>query len=181
MGYSLLEDVETSDGSDVDHQDLRLWLRMMALHKLILNELRRRLRTSFGMSLARFDLLSQLDARAGIRMGALSDRLMVTTGNITGLVDELEADGLVERMPDPESRRALLVRLTPKGRKQFNAAAKRHESWVREFFSVLSENEKKILFDLVGNHKAFVLSTIHHTAAAKSGSWRKRASPAVMS
>jgi len=176
MVYSLMEDDETLDGGEVDHQDLRLWLRMMALHKLILNELRRRLRTSFGMSLARFDLLSQLDVRTGIRMGALSDRLMVTTGNITGLVDELEADGLVERTPDPESRRALLVRLTPKGRKQFNAAAKRHESWVKEFFSVLTDKEKKLLFDLVGTHKAFVISTIHHAAAEKPGPGRRRAS-----
>ena len=83
-------------------------------------------------------------------------------------------------MPDPESRRALLVRLTPKGRRQFNAAAKQHESWVKEFFSVLTGKEKKLLFDLVGNHKAFVLSAIQHAAPDKPGPGRKRSPSAVI-
>ena len=172
----LTDDFETR-GVEVDHQDLRLWLRMMALHKLIVNELRRRLRASFGMSLARFDLMSQLDTtKTGKRMGELSERLMVTTGNITGLVDELEADGLVERMADPSSRRASLVRLTPKGRRQFSAAAKQHAAWVTEFFSTLSQKDKKLLFDVIGTQKAFVLSSIQNAAnsAEKSPGRAKR-------
>lgn len=161
---ALADDFETR-GAEVDHQDLRLWLRMMALQKLIVNELRRRLRTSFSMSLARFDLMSQLDStRTGMRMGELSDRLMVTTGNITGLVDELETDSLVERMADPSSRRASLVRLTPKGRRLFRAAAKEHEAWIAGFFSALSQKDKKLMFDIVGAQKAFVLSCIQETA-----------------
>ena len=162
---SLVDDFETR-GAEVDHQDLRLWLRMMALHKLIVNELRRRLRTSFGMSLARFDLLSQLDSiKTGMRMGELSDRLMVTTGNITGLVDELEGDGLVERMADPSSRRASLVRMTPKGRRQFRSAAKAHEGWIEEFFSTMSQKDKELLFDIIGEQKAFVLTCIQEAAS----------------
>src|SRR5262245_56325006 len=90
-------DFETR-GASTNHDDLRLWLRMMAVHKLISNEARRRLRASYGMSLSRFDFLAQLDGTAsGLRMGEISSRLMVTTGNITGLTNELEADGLVER------------------------------------------------------------------------------------
>lgn len=88
---------------------------------------------------------------------------MVTTGNITGLTDDLEADGLVERMVDPRNRRAFLVRLTPNGRKQFRAAAKVHENWIAEFFSSLSPNDKKILFEILGVQKASVLSRIQHT------------------
>lgn len=157
---AVAEDFETR-GATVRHQDLRLWLRMMALQKMITNELRRRLRISFGMSLSRFDFMSQLDAtRTGMRMGELSDRLMVTTGNITGLADELEADGLVERMADPTSRRAFLVRLTATGRKQFRAAAKAHAAWIAEFFSILSENDKSLLHELIGAQKTFVRSCI---------------------
>ena len=71
---SPLDDFETR-AALTDHQDLRLWLRMMAIHKLINNEARRRLRQSFKMSLSRFDLLAQLDAhKAGLRMGELSNR-----------------------------------------------------------------------------------------------------------
>ena len=122
-----IDDFETR-GIGSDHGDLRLWLRMMAVHNSSPTKRRRRLRTSFNMSLSRFDLMAQLDSNsAGLRMGEISNRLMVTTGNITGLTDELEAEGLVERSADPHSRRALRVRLTHKGRTAFRAAAKANE------------------------------------------------------
>jgi DNA-binding MarR family transcriptional regulator len=163
---AVVEDFETR-GAEIDHQDLRLWLRMMTIHKLINNEARRRLRAEFGMSLSRFDLMSQLDGKEnGIRMGELSSRLMVTTGNITGLTNELERDGLVERMSDPTSRRAFLVRLTPKGRRQFRSAAKALEDWITEFFSVFSRKEKKLLFDLLGEQKAFILGLLRDNEKA---------------
>jgi len=157
VSLSVIEDFETR-AAETDHQDLRLWLRMMTIHKLINNESRRRLRTEFGMSLSRFDLMSQLDGKdQGIRMGELSTRLMVTTGNITGLTNELADDGLVERMADPSSRRAYLVRLTPKGRRQFKAAAKALENWISEFFSGFSQKDKKFLFELLGEQKKLIL------------------------
>jgi DNA-binding MarR family transcriptional regulator len=153
-------DFETR-GASTDHLDLRLWLRMMAIHKLISNEARRRLRASFGMSLSRFDYLAQVDGAAtGLRMGEISSRLMVTTGNITGLTDELAADGLVERSVDPQSRRAYVVRMTPKGRRAFRAAAKANEGWIEEFFSVLSAKDKKLLFDILGIQKEFIASRV---------------------
>ncbi len=161
-------DLETR-GTSTDHQDLRLWLRMMAVHKLITNEVRRRLRVSFNMSLSRFDLMAQLDAtKTGMRMGEISSRLMVTTGNITGLTDELEADGLVERTVDPSSRRAFLVRLTAKGRKAFRAAAKANEGWITEFFSVLPSKDKKLMFELLGRQKTFVRTRIQRTGKSAS-------------
>lgn len=158
------DDFETR-ATGVDHQDLRLWLRMMALQKLIVNELRRRLRVSFGFSLARFDLMSQLDYnRAGMRIGELSDRLMVTTGNISGLVDELVSAGMVQRMPDPTSRRASLVRLTPNGQQQFSEAAKAHEGWIADFFATLSPQDKAVMFDLIGRQKSSVQTRLQDEA-----------------
>ncbi len=158
-----IDDLETR-GAASDHGDLRLWLRMMAVQKLITNEARRRLRASFSMSLSRFDLMAQLDAHSGgLRMGEISNRLMVTTGNITGLTDELEAEGLVERAADPHSRRALLVRLTPKGKKAFRAAAKANESWIAEFFSVLPAKDKRAMFEILGAQKAFLQTRVQQT------------------
>lgn len=158
-----IDDLETR-GATSDPGDLRLWLRMMAIHKLITNEARRRLRTSFNMSLSRFDLMAQLGAHSnGLRMGEISNRLMVTTGNITGLTDELEAEGLVERTADPHSRRAQLVRLTPKGKKAFRAAAKANESWIAEFFSVLSAEDKKAMFEILGAQKTFLQGRLRQT------------------
>ena len=157
-----LNDFETR-AALTDQLDLRLWLRMMSVHKLINNEARRRLRASFNMSLSRFDLMAQLEpTKTGLRMGKISNRLMVTTGNITGLTDELEADGLVERAADPRSRRAFLVRLTPKGRKLFRAAAKANAAWIAEFFSVLAAKDKKVMLELFAAQKAFLLTRVQH-------------------
>lgn len=158
-----IDDFETR-GAGSDHGDLRLWLRMMAVHKLVTREARRRLRTSFNMSLSRFDLMAQLDSNSdGLRMGEISNRLMVTTGNITGLTDELEAEGLVERSADPRSRRALRVRLTPKGRTAFRAAAKANEGWIAEFFSVVSAKDKKAMFEILGVQKTFLQARVQPT------------------
>jgi DNA-binding MarR family transcriptional regulator len=154
------KDLETR-GATTGHDDLRLWLRILTLHKLINNEVRKRLRETFGMSLSRFDLLAQLDGvQAGMRMGELSERLMVTTGNITGLTDELEADGLVERTADPSNRRASVVRMTPKGRKAFRAAAKANEQWIAEFFSAIAPEDKASMYELLGKQKDFVVRSL---------------------
>ena len=162
-----LDDLETR-AALTDQLDLRLWLRIMAVHKLVTNEARRRLRASFNMSLSRFDLMAQLDStKIGLRMGEISNRLMVTTGNITGLTDELEAVGLVERSADPHSRRASLVRLTPKGRKAFRAAAKANAAWIAEFFSVLSTKDKKMMFEVFGEQKAFLLTRVQHQRGSR--------------
>ncbi len=161
-------DLETR-GADARHGDLRLWLRILTIHKLINNEVRRRLREEFGMSLSRFDLLAQLDGKPeGMRMGELSKRLMVTTGNITGLVDELVAEGLVQRLPDPTNRRASLAAMTPKGRKAFAAAAKANESWIAEMFSGLTAAEKAAMFDMLGRQKADIASRLQDAGAQES-------------
>ncbi|HZT52034.1 MAG TPA: MarR family transcriptional regulator [Stellaceae bacterium] len=137
-----------------DHDALRLWLRLMSVHKLVAAEIRQRLQESAGMTLARFDLLSQLEREAGgLRMGDLSKRLMVTTGNITQITDQLEREGLVERRPDPHSRRARLVRLTAAGRRAFQTVASAHEAWIVELFSGLSIRERQSMLTLLGKAK----------------------------
>ena len=121
-----------------DHAALKLWLRMLACTTQIEAEIRRRLRTQFGVTLARFDYLAQLYRyREGLKMRELSRYLMVTGGNITGLTDDLERDGLVARESSPSDRRAWIVHLTPKGRRSFEAMAKEHEQWVLELLSGL--------------------------------------------
>ena len=150
------DDLETR-ATPADHEDLRLWLRLMTVHKLIDGEVRRRLRSGFAMSLPRFDLMAQLERTpAGIRMGELSKRLMVTNGNVTQLADQLEHEGLVERTADPRNRRSLLIRLTPKGRRRFDTVAKANEGWIVELFAGLSRPEKRQLFTALAKHKAFL-------------------------
>ncbi len=139
-----------------DHKDeLRLWLRLFSCKILIETEIRRRLRDNFDITLPRFDLMAQLDkAPAGMKLGELSQRLMVSNGNITGLVDRLTAQGLLDRQPAPDDRRAQLVKLTVEGRRSFRAMAASHEAWIAEIFADLSAGDRDALMHLLGKAKA---------------------------
>lgn len=152
-------DMETRANSD-HHDALRLWLRMLATTNLIEARVRRLLHERFATTLPRFDLLAQLErAPAGLKMGELSRRMMVTGGNVTGVTDMLEREGLVVRAPDPADRRALRVRLTPTGRRVFRAMAAEHERWIIDAFAGLTAREASTLADLLGRLKASVRST----------------------
>ena len=153
-------------GSD-DHQSLKLWLRLLSCSTQIETEIRKRLRAEFGMTLARFDYLAQLHRHTGgLRMSALSRYLMVTGGNVTGLTDELEKEGLVERHAEAEDRRSCRVSLTPKGRRVFEAIASVHEGWVLSIFKGMSSAQKAQMYDLLGRLRV-QLTDIQSTAAER--------------
>ncbi|VTU37750.1 Benzoate anaerobic degradation regulator [Variovorax sp. PBL-H6] len=134
-----------------DHAVLKLWLRMLASTTQVEAEIRKRLRENFDISLARFDYMAQLYRyREGLKMRVLSRYLMVTGGNVTGLTDELEREGVVQRSASPEDRRAWIVSLTPKGRRGFEAMAKAHEEWLLELFAGLDEKAVHQLYSQLG-------------------------------
>lgn len=136
------------------HQSLRLWLRMLSCTVRIENEIRSRLRSDFGITLPRFDLMAQLERHPdGLRMGELSRRMMVTGGNITGITDQLQHEGLVERIPDPDDGRAYSVRLTAGGRRTFRKMARVHEGWVAALLDGVSPDEKEKLIQLLSRLK----------------------------
>jgi DNA-binding MarR family transcriptional regulator len=146
-------DHETRVDSD-DHGALRLWLRLLTCSQLIETQVRGRLRSEFDCTLPRFDLVAQLDRHPeGLKMGELSRRLMVTGGNITGITDQLEADGWVERTDVENDRRAWLVRLTPRGKKAFRQMAAVHERWIVDLFAEASPRDLEQLFRLLGKLK----------------------------
>ena len=147
-------DVETRAGPD-DHQSLRLWLRLLACTNLIETQVRQGLKAGYSTTLPRFDLMAQLDrADAGLKMGELSRRMMVTGGNVTGITDMLEKEQLVVREPDPADRRAYRVRLTREGRRQFRRMAAEHERWVISLMDGLSRRQRDQLVELLGVLKA---------------------------
>ena len=94
-------------------QRLRVWLRLLRAHRKVENTLREQMRLTYDCTLPRFDVLSALDRhRDGLRMSDLSAMLMVSNGNVTGIVDRLASEGLVERITVDGDRRAMRVRLT---------------------------------------------------------------------
>ena len=134
-----------------DHSAVKLWLRLLSCSTQIEQEIRNRLRQRFATTLPRFDYLAQLERHPeGLRMNALSRYLMVTGGNVTGLTDQLAADGWVERQPDPQDRRSLIVRLTPAGREVFRHMAEEHEGWLVELLTDFDPGTQHALFVALG-------------------------------
>jgi len=151
-------DAETRvDGGD--HGAIRLWLRMLATNRLVETRTRRLLQERYDTTLPRFDLMAQLErVPKGLKMGELSKRMMVTGGNVTGITDMLEKEGLVERVAAPGDRRARLVRLTGAGRRAFAAMAEEHERWIVEAFTELSGREMATMAALLARLKSRVRS-----------------------
>ena len=140
-----------------DHQALRLWLRLLSCTVRIENKIRLRLRREFNTTLPRFDLMAQLErSSGGLRMNEISRRLMVSGGNVTGITDQLEREGLVARTPCPGDRRAYTVKLTDTGLKRFREMAAAHELWIIELLGGLSRGEMEAMIDELGKLKTHI-------------------------
>jgi DNA-binding MarR family transcriptional regulator len=162
-------DLETRVKDD-DHQAVKVWLRLLASTNRIESELRARFRKEFGTTLARFDLMAQLERHpAGLKMTELSQRMMVTGGNVTGLTDQLEKERLVVREADPNDRRACSVRLTAEGRELFDRMAAVHEQWVVELLSGLKSADKDSMYQLLGRLKAHTNLVVHGSSIKRGG------------
>ncbi|MEY2801290.1 MAG: hypothetical protein RL513_875 [Pseudomonadota bacterium] len=136
------------------HASLRLWLRLLSCTIRIEDTIRQRLRERFGLTLPRFDLMAQLEREPrGLTMGELSRRMLVTGGNVTAIVAQLESEQLVQRQAQAQDRRSFTVRLTPAGRRAFAAMALEHEAWVIELLSPLTERQQDQLHRLLGTLK----------------------------
>ena len=147
-----MADRETIARAD-DHRALRIWLRLLTCTQMIERVVRSRLRERFATTLPRFDLMAQLERHPeGLKMNELSRLLMVTGGNVTAIVDQLEKEGLVER-GEPHDRRAWRIRLTSGGRRTFAEMARAHEHWVVELLSGLSRREHDELLKLLAKLK----------------------------
>jgi DNA-binding MarR family transcriptional regulator len=132
--------------TDDHHESLRLWLRLLTCSHVIEGHVRKALATQFKTTLPRFDLMAQLErAPDGLQMGELSRRMLVTGGNVTGIVDQLERSGLIARTEDPQDRRAYLVKLTKEGRRLFLQMAAAHETWIVKLFSGIPKREQRAL------------------------------------
>jgi DNA-binding MarR family transcriptional regulator len=147
------------------HASLRLWLRLLSCTTLIEDTIRSNLREDFGITLPRFDLMAQLERHPdGLSMGELSRRMMVTGGNITSIVDQLENEKLVIRLMSEADRRSYTVRLTLAGRQAFTRMAQAHEQWVVQLFGDVSERQQSQLHSLLGHLK----TSIHQSHATPS-------------
>ncbi len=124
------------------------WVRMLECHQRMLAALRDELLPECTM--ARFDLLATLDRTDGQPLASLSRVLLVTAGNLTGLVDRAARDGLVVKRSDARDRRVSRVYLTRKGRALVQQLVPRHARAVQRTLSPLSVQEQSDLRRILG-------------------------------
>jgi len=136
--------------TSLSKQRLRVWLRLLAAQRGMESHLREKMRLGFDCTLPRFDVLSALDRhRTGLRMSDLSVKLKVSNGNVTGIVDRLAGEGMVERVAVDGDRRAMRVRLTKAGITRFGEMAQEHEIWVDELLASHDAKELDTLITLL--------------------------------
>lgn len=142
----------TGAGPSASKQKLRFWLQLLKATRHVESTLRERLRRDFDTTLPRFDVMAMLHKSGdGLKMSQLSGQLMVSNGNVTGIIDRLVGDGMVERVPIKGDRRATLVRLTPEGRALFARMAETHEAWIAEILGDLDKDDMSRATDMLAH------------------------------
>lgn len=145
------------EDENLARQRLRLWLQLLKATRYVEGTLREKLRSGYDTTLPRFDVLAALHSHPdGMKMSELSQHLVVSNGNVTGVVDRLVTEGLAERQNLESDRRAFLVRITDKGRTLMDEMADEHLRWIDMMFENVSEADAargiSIMLDI--RHKA---------------------------
>ncbi|WP_210727560.1 MarR family transcriptional regulator [Sphingopyxis sp. PAMC25046] len=142
---------EKHDGALDDRGNVRLWLRLLTCTTVIEKRLKRRFADQYGITLPRFDVMAALDRHPeGMTMGQLSQALLVSNGNVTGVVQTLLRDRYLSIAPSPTDGRASIVRLTPLGQECFSGLAEAHHEWVDMMLAGLTRDQRTTLFNLLG-------------------------------
>lgn len=148
---------EKHQGALTGHMEVRLWLRLLSCSTIIEKRLRRRFVTEFETTLPRFDVMAALDRRPeGVSMGELSRDLLVSNGNLTALVRQIEKSGQLTLNVDPSDRRTQIVCLTEAGRENFARQASAHHSWIRSMFGGMSRDDQQALYKLLDELKSSI-------------------------
>lgn len=147
------------EGSEHSKQSLRVWLRLVACSRVIEAKVRRNFETEFNTTLPRFDVLATLDHELsatgkGLTMSELSKRLLVSNGNVTGIVDRLVGDGYLKKTKQPSDGRSHIVELNEAGEKYFATLASAHEEWIDTMLTDMEEEEMAVLLPMLGKLKS---------------------------
>ncbi|WP_227698708.1 MarR family winged helix-turn-helix transcriptional regulator [Sphingomonas hengshuiensis] len=142
---------EKHDGALDDRTSVRLWLRLLTCTTVIEKRLKRRFADQYGITLPRFDVMAALDRHPeGMTMGQLSQALLVSSGNVTGVVQALLREGYVSMAASPTDGRASIARLTEAGRDCFTGLAESHHEWIEAMLAGVPREERVAMYDLLG-------------------------------
>ncbi len=124
------------------------WLHLVRVYQRVVR-VEQTLLAQYGLTRSQFDVLTHIATEPGLCQQTLAERLLVTKGNVAGLIDRLEDAGLVERCPDPSDRRMHRLFLTDAGKAAWNAAAPALEATLASQIEVLSAQEQAQLMALL--------------------------------
>lgn len=143
--------MSTPPASDpLSKRRLKMWIRLLGVTRAGEADLRKFLRVEHDTTLPRFDVMAALfRVREPLTMSELSRMLLVSNGNATAVVDRLEDDGLVRRIPSAHDRRTVHVALTEEGRTSFEHLAAEHEREVNALYANLSEQDIDTLTEIL--------------------------------
>ncbi|WP_277980249.1 MarR family winged helix-turn-helix transcriptional regulator [Sphingomonas phyllosphaerae] len=148
---------EKHDGAFSEQMDVRVWLRLLSCSTVMEKRLRRRLVEHHATTLPRFDVLAALDRQsAGMTMSELSRALLVSNGNVTLLVRQLEQDGMVASRVASGDARSSIVALTEEGRAHFRTLAESHHRWVQAMLAGVPRDELATLYRLLALVKSSI-------------------------
>ncbi len=137
--------------------ELRMWIRLLTCAKVGEKRLRRNFEEQFDTTLPRFDVMAALyRAPEGLSMSALSRALLVSNGNVTSIVRQLQAQGLLQSVTDPRDARSAIVSLTKAGRAQFVTLAEAHHQWIAETFCDFPPERMAVLLELLTELRALL-------------------------
>jgi DNA-binding MarR family transcriptional regulator len=140
-----------------DEAKLRTWVQLVRtfyrMHRVIVLAL-----AGHEVTLPQFDVLATLRFGEGLTQQELADRLLVTKGNVCGVLDRLEGLGWVERRPDANDGRANRLHLTPAGRQKIDAVLPQHDASVLTGLRSLSPADVKSLRQLLERIEASVVA-----------------------
>jgi DNA-binding MarR family transcriptional regulator len=151
---------------DEEREFVRLSLRLLTTARLIERQVDRVMRTRFGSTISRFDLLSALDRHGPLTLGAISEHLLVSNGNVTGLTARLREDELIESCQNADDRRAQEVRLTSKGKSVFRKMAKAHANCVVGLLRSVPEAECAKLSQTLDRARSSIRQSLSEQDAA---------------
>jgi len=101
------------------------------------------------LTVPQLEIIGCLAPSKGLSLNELAERLLVTGGNVTGLIDRLERDGYVLRERNDEDRRIIYAKLTPKGKEIWHMIMPRYQACISDLMMGLTAEEKKILSRLL--------------------------------
>lgn len=146
-GFSSVADTDAPAArswSDEEEVSLRLWIALARCYLTFSHELSARV-DEYGLTLPQFGVLEALHHLGPLALGELAEKLLVTGGNVTFVMDRLEAQGLAYRDRSHEDRRVVRARLTPEGRRLIEGSFPQHAAFIGGLMDELTPDEQKDL------------------------------------